>query len=239
MRRRPDRHPSRARAARLMSRAQPLRYVWWLVSDASGIVALVLISASVMLGLAMAARVLTRPSLKRACPRLHEQVALTALAAIAVHGLALLGDHWLKPGWRGITIPFALSYRPGFTGIGIIAGYLAVLLGPSFYLRRRIGARRWRTLHRCNGDRLDAVSRPRARGGLRRSKAVAARSRARPVGADRLPARRANARCRTGPCAERRTTEANGGATPRPRTRPARGGVGADAVLARGRPVAG
>lgn len=108
-----------------------------------------LISASVMLGLAMAARVLTRPNLKRAGARMHEQIALTALAAIAVHGLAMLGDHWLKPGWRGITIPFALGYRPGFTGIGIIAGYLAVLLGPSFYLRRRIGARRWRTLHRA------------------------------------------------------------------------------------------
>ena len=132
-----------------MSRAQPLHYVWWLVSDASGIVALVLISASVMLGLAMAARALTRPNLKRAGARMHEQIALTALAAIAVHGLAMLGDHWLKPGWRGITIPFALGYRPGFTGIGIIAGYLAVLLGPSFYLRRRIGARRWRTLHRA------------------------------------------------------------------------------------------
>ena len=66
-----------------------------------------------------------------------------------MHGLALLGDQWLKPGWRGITIPFELSYRPTFTGLGIIAGYLAVLLGPSFYLRRRIGARRWRKLHRA------------------------------------------------------------------------------------------
>ena len=132
-----------------MSRAQPLHYVWWLVSDASGIVALVLISVSVVLGLAMAAQGAQRPNLKRAGARLHEHIALTALAAIAVHGLALLGDHWLKPGWRGITIPFALTYRPGFTGIGIIAGYLAVLLGPSFYLRRRIGARRWRKLHRA------------------------------------------------------------------------------------------
>ena len=132
-----------------MSRAQPLQYLWWLVSDASGIVALVLISASVLLGLGMAAKAFKRPNLKRAVARLHEHIALAALAAIAVHGLALLGDHWLKPGWRGITIPFALSYRPGFTGIGIIAGYLAILLGPSFYLRRRIGARRWRKLHRA------------------------------------------------------------------------------------------
>jgi sulfoxide reductase heme-binding subunit YedZ len=132
-----------------MSGALPLQYLWWLVSRASGIVAIVLISLSVVIGLAMAAKVLRRPNLKHAAARLHEHLALVALAAIAVHGLALLGDQWLKPGWRGITIPFALSYRPGFTGIGIIAGYLAVLLGPSFYLRRRIGARRWRKLHRA------------------------------------------------------------------------------------------
>ena len=132
-----------------MRRGHPLQYLWWLVSDASGIVALVLISLSVLLGLAMAARVLQRPSLKHGAARLHEHIALASLFAIAAHGLALLGDHWLKPGWRGITVPFALTYRPGFTGIGIIAGYLAVLLGPSFYLRRRIGVRRWRKLHRA------------------------------------------------------------------------------------------
>jgi sulfoxide reductase heme-binding subunit YedZ len=132
-----------------MSHLQPLQDLWWLVSRASGIVALALISLSVLVGLAMAAKVLRRPSLKRYGARLHEHLALTALTAIAIHGLSLLGDHWLKPGWRGITIPFLLSYRPGFTGAGIIAGYLALLLGPSFHLRRRIGARRWRKLHRA------------------------------------------------------------------------------------------
>ena len=132
-----------------MSHGQPIQYLWWLVSRASGIVALVLITLSVVLGLMMAAKALRKPVLKRTAMRLHEHMALMAVAAIAVHGLALLGDHWLKPGWRGITIPFALSYRPAFTGLGIIAGYLTVLLGPSFYLRRRIGARRWRKLHRA------------------------------------------------------------------------------------------
>lgn len=131
-----------------MKRTEPLSVIWWLVSRASGIVALVLISATVLFGLAMAARVISRPALKRLSARLHEHLALVAIAAIGVHGVALLGDHWLKPGWRGITIPFALNYRPGFTGAGIIAGYLAVLLGPSFYLRRRIGTRRWRSVHR-------------------------------------------------------------------------------------------
>ena len=131
-----------------MKRTEPLNVIWWLVSRASGIVALVLISATVLLGLAMAARTLRRPAIKRVTARLHEHLALAAIGAIALHGAALLGDHWLKPGWRGITIPFALNYRPEFTGVGIIAGYLAAVLGPSFYLRRRIGTRRWRSLRR-------------------------------------------------------------------------------------------
>lgn len=127
---------------------QPIDYVWWLVSRAAGVVALVLISLSVVMGLAMTTKLLQRPGLKRKVMKLHEHVALSALAAIGAHGFALLGDHWLKPGLKGIVVPFAMSYRPQFTGLGILAGYLTLLMGPSFYLRRRIGARRWRQLHR-------------------------------------------------------------------------------------------
>ena len=61
----------------------------------------------------------------------------------------LLGDRWLSPGVAGITLPFTMSYRPLFTGLGIVAGYMAALLGLSFYARRRIGARLWRKLHRA------------------------------------------------------------------------------------------
>lgn len=126
---------------------EPLHYVWWLISRASGVVALVLVSLSVLMGLAMAARALPR-AFKRAVARLHQHVALAALGATAGHGLSLLGDGWLRPGLRGIAIPFAISYRPVFTAAGISAGYLLTVLGPSFYLRRRIGAARWRMLHR-------------------------------------------------------------------------------------------
>jgi len=133
-----------------MNRAAPLHYLWWLVSRASGVVALVLISLSVLLGLAMAAGALRRKGLKRNIARVHEHLAVTALIAVGVHGLSLLGDGWLRPGLREIAVPFAISYRPLFTGLGIIAGYLAVLVGPSFYLRRRLGSARWRKLHRLS-----------------------------------------------------------------------------------------
>jgi len=132
-----------------MAHADPSIYIWWLVSRASGILALGLISLSVLIGLTMATKILRRPGMGRKLVRLHEHVALVGMIAIAVHGLALLGDPWLHPGVKGLTVPFTMSYRPLFTGLGLIGGYLAALLGLSFYARRRVGVRLWRKLHRA------------------------------------------------------------------------------------------
>jgi len=125
------------------------QHIWWLASRAAGIVALGLLSASVLLGLAMAARALPpRPGLRSRLLALHEHLSVAGLVAIAVHGITLLGDPWLQPGLSGIAVPFALGYRPVFTGIGIIAGYSAAILGLTYYVRRRLGTRLWRRAHR-------------------------------------------------------------------------------------------
>jgi methionine sulfoxide reductase heme-binding subunit len=127
----------------------PAKYPWWLASRSAGIVALLLVTTAVVLGLLMASNIFKRPGLKRNMVKVHEQVALAALVAIGAHGVLLLGDAWLRPGISGIAIPFTISYRPVWTGLGILAGYLAVFLGPTFYLRRRVGPRRWRQIHRA------------------------------------------------------------------------------------------
>jgi sulfoxide reductase heme-binding subunit YedZ len=105
-----------------------------------------LASASVGLGLMMSS---TRKSAsKRDLRALHEAISLTTLAMVALHGLALLGDGFLDPGVSGIAIPFASAYRPIWTGLGIVAGYGLAALGLTYYLRDRIGAARWKRLHR-------------------------------------------------------------------------------------------
>jgi sulfoxide reductase heme-binding subunit YedZ len=127
----------------------PLHYGWWLAARASGIVALALVTLSVGVGLAMAGRVARKPGLARTLMALHQHAALAGLAAITLHGLTLLADPWLHPGVAGVTVPFAMRYRPAFTGLGIIAAYTAALLGLSFYARKRIGPRLWRRAHRA------------------------------------------------------------------------------------------
>ena len=124
-------------------------HTWWLASRAAGIVALLLVSASVLIGLAMASGLLRKPGIKRALLPFHEHTALAGLVAIGVHGVTLLGDAWLRPGVAGIAIPFVIGYRTVYVALGILAGYLAALLGLSFYARRRIGARLWRRMHKA------------------------------------------------------------------------------------------
>jgi sulfoxide reductase heme-binding subunit YedZ len=131
-----------------MTAPDPTAHAWWLASRASGITAFLLVSCSVLLGLAMATKVLrgrVRPAL---LVKLHEHLALAGLVAIAVHAITLLGDRWLNPGPLGVLVPFTIDHEPLFTGLGVIAAYLAALLGLSFYVRRRLGTKRWRSLHR-------------------------------------------------------------------------------------------
>jgi sulfoxide reductase heme-binding subunit YedZ len=124
-----------------------LNYPWWLASRSMGIVAYLALSGSVVLGLTMALRVAPVKA-RRAVRTMHERVALIAVAAIAAHGLLLLPDPWLNVGPLGVFVPFTMSYRPVWTGIGIIGGYLAAALSLSYYAKRRIGAKRWRNAHR-------------------------------------------------------------------------------------------
>jgi sulfoxide reductase heme-binding subunit YedZ len=121
-------------------------HLFWITSRAAGGAALLLASASVAVGLMMSSK---RPgSNKRDLRAIHEALSLTTLAMVALHGIALLGDSYLNPGLGGIAIPFVGFYRPLWTALGILAGYGLAALGLTYYLRERIGAARWRRLHR-------------------------------------------------------------------------------------------
>jgi sulfoxide reductase heme-binding subunit YedZ len=121
-------------------------HLFWITSRAAGGAALFLASASVAVGLMMSSK--RKSANKRDLRAIHEALSLTTLAMVALHGLALLGDAFLDPGLAGIAIPFVGPYRPLWTGIGIIAGYGLAALGLSYYFRDRIGATRWRRVHR-------------------------------------------------------------------------------------------
>jgi methionine sulfoxide reductase heme-binding subunit len=121
-------------------------HLYWITSRAAGTAALVLSSLSVCVGVSLGGRLLQGrgPDLRVA----HEALSLATLAALLVHGLALLGDGFLHPSLFELALPFVGRHRTLWTSAGIIAFWSLLLLGLSYYARARIGPRRWRTLHR-------------------------------------------------------------------------------------------
>lgn len=132
----------------MSSYTDPGQHIFWLGSRAMGVVALVFVAVSVGMGLAMALRAAKGPGAMARVRQVHEATALVGLLAIAGHGLLLLGDSYLRPGLAGIAIPFDTRHATFWTGLGVIAGWLAALLGLTFYARRRIGTKLWRQMHR-------------------------------------------------------------------------------------------
>ncbi|HEX2702070.1 MAG TPA: ferric reductase-like transmembrane domain-containing protein [Solirubrobacteraceae bacterium] len=121
-------------------------HLFWITARASGIAALVLVSASVGVGVSLSGR-LARGSgadLRVA----HEALSLAAFALIALHVLALFGDSYFHPSLLDLAIPLKRDYREPYMAIGIVGGWGTIVLGLSYYVRGRIGIARWKVLHR-------------------------------------------------------------------------------------------
>jgi methionine sulfoxide reductase heme-binding subunit len=123
----------------------PTPHLFWITSRAAGVAALLLSSLAVCAGLLIGGRMARGRVLDLRA--VHETLSVATLAAIAVHGFALLGDRYLHPSVADIAIPFASGFKTGWTAAGIVAGWTLAVLGPSYYARRWLGAQRWRSLH--------------------------------------------------------------------------------------------
>ena len=124
----------------------PSTHLFWILSRGAGTTALVLASVTISYGLLMGGRIVRGGNADRRI--YHEMLSLSALVAIAVHGLTLLGDSFLHPSLADVAIPFVSSYKTAWTSLGIVAGWATIALGLSFYLRDRIGRERFRIIHR-------------------------------------------------------------------------------------------
>ena len=121
-------------------------HIFWVTSRAAGVIALIASSGAVTVGLLMGGRfVRGRTAQLRV---MHEALALATIAAIVLHAGALLGDGFLSPSLADVTVPLVSGYQRAWTTTGIVAGWILIVLGLSYYARARIGVARWRLLHR-------------------------------------------------------------------------------------------
>ncbi len=119
----------------------------WYTIRATGVVALVLLSLTVVLGILTAGRVRTRSWPAFAQAELHKRISLLALVFLALHVATAVLDSYVNVGWVSALVPFASPYRPLWTGLGTVAVDLLVAVAVSSALRQRIDPRTWRGIH--------------------------------------------------------------------------------------------
>jgi predicted ferric reductase len=122
--------------------------VTWDIARAGGFTAYILLTLSVVVGLALSTKIQSPSRWPRLInSELHNFLTLLSTIFLVIHVLAVWLDPFTHFGWSEILIPFASYYRPIWMAFGIVALYLGIAIGISTLLRRRIGYIWWRRLH--------------------------------------------------------------------------------------------
>ncbi len=119
----------------------------WYLGRATGVVALVLLSATVVLGLLNAGRAVSRRWPGFALADLHRNLSLLAVAFLAVHVLTMVLDSYVSIGWLAALVPFASPYARFWVGLGTVGVDLLAAVVVTALLRARLPARIFRGVH--------------------------------------------------------------------------------------------
>lgn len=121
---------------------------YWYLTRGSGIVALILLTAVVVLGVVGSVGISGGARWPRfAINSLHRDISLLAVAFLAIHIITTLLDSFAPINLIDAVIPFVSSYRPLWLGFGALAFDLVIALVLTSLLRRRLGYRSWRGIH--------------------------------------------------------------------------------------------
>jgi methionine sulfoxide reductase heme-binding subunit len=119
----------------------------WYATRATGLVAFLLLTLCVVLGVLTAVR-FTRPRLPRFVTLgLHRNASLLAVVFLFLHVLTTVVDTYTSISVQAAFIPFSSNYRTFWLGMGAVASDLLLALIVTSLVRLHLGYRSWRAIH--------------------------------------------------------------------------------------------
>ncbi len=119
----------------------------WYATRASGIVSLILLTLTMVLGLVTTGRAQRRNWPGFAQQEIHRRISILAVAFLGIHVVTSILDTYVHIGWFAIVVPFASPYSPFWVGLGTIALDLMVAVFVSSLLRAHLKPGTWRGIH--------------------------------------------------------------------------------------------
>jgi sulfoxide reductase heme-binding subunit YedZ len=119
----------------------------WYVMRGSGLVALALLTLTMVAGVVNARRFATPRWPRVVTALLHRNVALLSVTFLAVHVATAALDSFVSVGWLAAIVPFTSAWNRLWVGVGTAAVDLMIALVVSSLLRARMTHRAWRAVH--------------------------------------------------------------------------------------------
>ncbi len=123
----------------------------WYAARAAGIVAYLLISSTLVLGITMAGKKKLHRWPRFAIEDVHRFGGILVGSFVIIHVVTIAIDAWLPFSIASIIVPFTSAYKPIWVGLGIVAAELLLALAITNRLRNtRVSYRFWRRAHYLN-----------------------------------------------------------------------------------------
>jgi len=128
--------------------------IWWYAARSSGIVAWVLITASIVWGLSLSTRITGQKPTPAWLLDLHRYLGGSSVIFTAIHLGSLVADSWVYFGWLETFVPF--YYTPKYptdvagqfeVGIGVLAFYFMMAIQLTSLGMRKLPRKVWRWVH--------------------------------------------------------------------------------------------
>ncbi len=120
---------------------------WWYLTRASGIVAWLMLTASVVWGIVLSTRAFPDQRRPAWLLDLHRWLGGLTVSFVVIHLAALVADNYVTFDLVDLLVPFASEWKPLPVAIGVVAMWLLVAVEATSLLMKHLPRRVWRGIH--------------------------------------------------------------------------------------------
>lgn len=119
----------------------------WYATRGAGVVSLVLLTASVVLGIITSLRWKGEDWPRFLVAALHRNLSLMLVIFGVLHAVTAIIDPVAGLSLKDAIVPFGSAYRPLWLGLGVVSAELLLAIALTSLLRQRLGYVAWRVMH--------------------------------------------------------------------------------------------
>lgn len=119
----------------------------WYATRATGLMALVLLTVTMVFGITTSTRARARNWPGFAQQELHRRISILSVVFLGLHVLTSVTDTFVDISWAAVVIPFASRYQAFWVGVGAVALDLMIAVFVTSLLRERMRPATWRAVH--------------------------------------------------------------------------------------------